>query len=44
MFKVEMFIEGEWYTYGTYGDRDRANEVAMIVREERDCDVYVEEI
>lgn len=44
MFKVEMLIEGEWYTYGTYNNRDRANEVAMMVRDERDCEVYVEEV
>ena len=44
MFKVELLIEGEWYTYGTYNDRDWANEVAMMVRDERDCEVYVEEV
>lgn len=44
MFRVEMLIDDEWYTYGTYADRNRANEVAMAVRDERDCDVYVSEI
>ena len=45
MFKVWMiFDENEQYVYGTYADRDKANEIAMKVREERGCDVYVEEV
>ena len=33
-----------WYLYGTYADRNRANEVAMEVRNERKCWVEVEEV
>ena len=36
-YKVMMFIDGDWYCYGRYLDRNRANEIAMKVREERDC-------
>ena len=39
-----MLIDGEWYTYGTYSNRDKANEVAMIVREQRNCEIFVEEV
>ena len=41
MFKVMMEIDGEHYTYGTYSDPCRANEIAMQVREERDVWTYV---
>jgi hypothetical protein len=46
MFRVEMKFDGDanWYPYGTYETRDRANEVAMIVREERGCEVWIEEV
>lgn len=37
MFKVMMYIDGEWYRYGAYADRNKANEVAMMVRDEREC-------
>lgn len=43
-YKVEMLVDGKWYEYGTYGDRDRANEVAMMVRDSRGVDVWVEEV
>lgn len=41
MFKVMMYIDGEWYKYGAYADRNKANEVAMMVRDERGCRVQV---
>lgn len=44
MFKVIMIIDNEEYTYGTYRNRDRANEVAMEVREWRGIDTYVTEV
>jgi hypothetical protein len=44
MFKVVMVFDSGNYTYGTYEDRNRANEIAMMVREERDCETYVEEV
>jgi hypothetical protein len=44
MYKVMMEIDGEWYCYGTYADRSKANEVAMVVRDERDCWTCVEEV
>jgi hypothetical protein len=41
MFKVMMYIDGEWHKYGAYADRNKANEVAMMVRDERECRVQV---
>lgn len=41
MYRVEMFIDGEWYPYGTYEDRKKANEVGILVREERGCWIKV---
>lgn len=43
MWTVWMVVDGEEYKYGTYSDRDRANEIAMQVRRERDIDTYVAE-
>ena len=45
--KIIMYIEGKEYEYGTYHfntaeERNRANEIAMKVREERDCYTYIE--
>lgn len=42
-FIVWMEIENNEYKYGTYSDRDKANEIALQVREERNVDVWVEE-
>lgn len=46
MFRVLMsFDEGDtWYTYGTYNNANKANEVAMEVRDSRGCWVFVEEV
>ena len=44
MFKVIKIVDDCEYTYGTYTDRDRANEIAMQVREEREIDTFVEEV
>ena len=44
MYKVMMVFDDEAYAYGTYGDRNKANEVAMMVREQRGCETYVEEV
>ena len=35
MYRIEMYVDGSWWPYGTYKDRDRANEIAMVVRDER---------
>ena len=43
MFNVMMVVDGEVYKYGTYSNRNRANEIAMQVREEREVETYVEE-
>ena len=43
-FKVIMVVDDEEYTYGTYDSRNRANEVAMQVRDERGVDTYIEEV
>ena len=42
-YRVIMVIDDEEYTYGTYESRNRANEVAMQVSDERGIDTYVEE-
>ena len=44
MFRVMMVIDGNAYEYGKWNDRDKANEVAMEVREERGLETYIEEI
>lgn len=41
MFVVYMEVDGEEYIYGRYDDRDRANEIALQVKEQRQIDVYV---
>jgi hypothetical protein len=41
-YKVIMVVDDEEYTYGTYDSRNRANEVAMKVREERGVETFVE--
>ena len=43
-FRVIMVVDDEEYTYGTYESRNRANEIAMKVRDERDIDTYVVEV
>jgi hypothetical protein len=43
MFKVMMIIDNETYTYGTYADRNRANEIAIEVRASRQIETFVEE-
>ena len=44
MFRVMMLVDGNAYEYGRWADRNKANEVAMEVREERRIDTYVEEV
>ena len=46
MFKVLMQFEGDsnWYFHSSWEDRNKANEVAMKVREIRKCDVWVQEV
>ena len=39
-----MLVDGNAYEYGRWADRNKANEVAMEVREERRIDTYVEEV
>lgn len=43
-FRVIMIVDDKEYTYGTYDSRDKANEVAMLVRDEREIETYVEEV
>lgn len=47
--QIIMYIDGEEYVYGTYPfdtseDRNKVNELAMKIREERDCYTYIEEV
>lgn len=44
MYKIWMIVDGVDYLYGTYDNKDTANEIAMQVRDERDVDVWVEDI
>lgn len=34
-YEVQMLYNGEWYPYGAWEDKNKANEVAMEVRKER---------
>lgn len=43
MFTIYMVVDGNEYAYGTYENRNRANEIAMQVRESRNVEVYVAE-
>ena len=42
MFRVMMVIDDNTYEYGRWNDRDKANEIAMEVREERGIKIYIE--
>lgn len=42
-YEVQMLFDGEWYGYGVWTDRNKANEIAMQVRDERNCEVRVVE-
>lgn len=44
MYKVMMSFDNgnSWYEYGRYEDQNKANEVAIQVRNERECWVSVE--
>ena len=44
MYRVEMFIDGDWYVYGTYNDRNKANEIAKEVEEQRQCRTYISKV
>lgn len=44
MFRVMMIVDNEIYEYGRWEDRNKANEIAMIVRDERRVDTFVEKI
>ena len=35
MYNVIMEVNGEEYVYGKYADRNKANEIAMQIRDER---------
>ncbi len=46
MYKVMMRFKDDsnWYFHSAWENRNKANEVAMTVRDERDCEVNIEEI
>lgn len=44
MYRVMMLVDGETYEYGRWADRNKANKVAIEVREERRIETFVEEI
>ena len=43
-YRVEMLVDGKWYEFGTYRNRDFANEVAMDVRDTREVPVTIVEV
>ena len=43
MYNVIMEVNGEEYVYGKYTDRNKANEIAMQIRDERNVDTSVYE-
>lgn len=49
MAKIMMVFEEGTFEYGTYlfntdAEKNRVNELAMQVREERGCHTYIEEV
>lgn len=42
-FVVQRYVDGAWWTYGTYTSRDKANAVAMWLREMND-EIWVQVI
>ena len=40
---MDLGIDG-MYVYGTYTDANKANEIAMELREHRGCQTFVEQI
>lgn len=47
--KIMMVIDGEPYSYGTYPyntneEKNKVNELAMKIRDERCCGTYIEEV
>lgn len=44
MYRVMMVVDNEEYAYGTYADENRANEIAIEVRDQRDVETFVEEV
>jgi hypothetical protein len=43
MYEVYRWVDGEWYYWGRWSDRNRANEVALELRDT--CDgVWVKEV
>ena len=43
-YAVIMIVDNAEYTYGTWDNPNKANEVAMEVRDFRGIDVYVREV
>lgn len=44
MYRIMMVVDDEAYVYGADSNRDKANEIAMKVRNERNVETYVEEV
>ena len=43
VFENGEFVFGE-YPFDTYAEQNRVNELAMKIREERDCQTFVREV
>ena len=41
MYEIVIEVDGKEYVYGNYFDRNKANEVAMQIRAERNVEVGV---
>lgn len=47
--QIVMVIDGEEYVYGTYpfdtdAEKTKVNDLALKIRNERECDTYVKEV
>ena len=43
MYEVYRFVDGDWWFWGRWADRNRANEVAMELRDTCE-DIWVKEV
>ena len=42
-YEIMMVIDGDEFVYGADSNRDKANEIAMQIREQRNIETYVRE-
>ena len=44
MWQVILCVEDEEYVYGTYNDRNKANEIAIQVRDIKNINVVIKDV